>query len=304
MDRNKPSLADYYAVATIVDYGSFRAAAERLGLSASALSRQIAALEARQGARLFDRDTRNVVPTASGLAFARVAERAINVIEDGMREFEAHLSARNARLTIAGLPSVTTALLPDLLRGFTAQYPDVDLRIMDGLSDSVLEAVESGAADIGFAAGTVSARRRLDFQPLLNDPFVAIGTEDGPLAEERSYDWSEIVGMPFIAMAEGTSVRELIDGACIRIAVPLSPRFEAAHLATAGALVAAGLGVTALPTLTLPVLDMNVLVRRTIKGFGATRRIGLVRRAGRTLSPAATAFLSFVKAADLRRRAG
>ena len=300
MNRNDPSFADYYAVSAIVELRSFRAAAQRLGLSASTLSRQITALEERQGTRLFDRDTRNVTPTASGLAFARVAERTINVAEDGLREFGAHLSARNARLTIAGLPSVTTGLLPDLLRRFTAAHPDVDLRIMDGLSDSVLEAVESGRADIGFAAGTVSTRRRLDFQPLMDDPFVAIGTTDGPLAWNRTYAWAEIAAMPFIAMAKGTSVRELVDGAYTRIDIPLAPRFEVAHLATAGALIAAGLGITALPTLTLPVLDMNVLVQRPIEGFGATRRIGLVRRAGRTLSPAATAFLSFVRTGGTR----
>ena len=298
MNRINCSLADFHAVAAIVELGSFRAAAERLNLSASALSRQITVLEKRLDARLFDRDTRNVVPTASGRVLARVAERTINTADDGMREFEAHASARNGRLTIAGLPSVTAGLLPGLLRRFASLHPDVDLRIMDGLSHSVLDAVESGRADLGFAAGTVSVRRRLDFQPLMDDPFVAVGTPDGPLAEDRPYKWSEIAGMPFIAMAEGTSVRELIDGASLRIGASLSPRFEVAHLATAGSLVAAGLGVTALPTLTLPVLNMNALVRRPITGFGATRRIGLVRRSGRTLSPPAMAFMSIVRSRD------
>lgn len=298
--RINVALADYRAVAAIAELGSFRAAAEALGLSASALSRQITALEERHGVRLFDRDTRNVRPTGAGLAFARIAERALGVVEDGMHEFDAYLAARTGYLTIAGLPSVTAGLLPGLLTLFTARHPGVDLRIRDALSEGVLEAVESGMADLGFTAGTPSARRRLDFQPLMNDPFVAVGTPDGPLAEERAYDWAEIAAMPFIAMAEGTSVRELIDGACARIAVKLSPRFEVAHLSTAGAFVAAGLGITALPTLTLPVLDMKVLVRRPIEGFGATRRIGLVRRAGRTPSPAANAFLSIVKAHHIR----
>ena len=70
-------------------------------MSASALSRQISALEARLGTRLFDRDTRNVTPTTSGLAFAKLAERMINTSMDVMAEFDAHLSATNGRLTIA-----------------------------------------------------------------------------------------------------------------------------------------------------------------------------------------------------------
>jgi len=170
---------------------------------------------------------------------------------------------------------------------------------MDLLSGSVLEAVEAGTADIGFTAGTVSTRGRLSFHSLLDDEFLAIGTPAGPLGQDRPYSWSELVEMPFIAMAQGTSVRELLDGACARIGRPLSPRFEVAHLATAGALVAEGLGVTALPSLTLPILRMQSLVLRSIPDFGARRRIGLVWRSGRSLSPAAQAFLAHVRSAGL-----
>lgn len=299
MERTNLDLIDYRAVLALVRAGSYRAAAEGLGLSPSAMSRQISALEDRLGVRLFDRDTRNVTPTETGLTFARIAERVLNTAQDGMAEFDAHLSARNGRLTIAGLPSVTAGLLPGLLKSFARQHPDIDLRIMDGLGGSVLEAVSSGVADLGFTAGTVSARSRLAFHPLIDDAFVAIGAADGPLAQDRPYGWAEVAAMPFIAMAKGTSVRELLDGACLRIGMELAPRFEVAHLATAGALVAEGLGVTALPSLTLPVLRTEALILRDIPDFGARRRIGLVRRSGRSLSPAAEAFFAHVRNAPL-----
>ena len=301
MERSNLDLIDYRAVLALVRAGSYRAAAEGLGLSPSAMSRQISALEERLGVRLFDRDTRNLTPTETGLTFARIAERVLNTAQDGMAEFEAHLSARHGRLTIAGLPSVTAGLLPGLLKSFARQYPDIDLRIMDALSGTVLEAVESGAADLGFTAGTVSARSRLAFHPLVDDAFVAIGAADGPLAEDRPYAWGDVARMPFIAMAAGTSVRELLDGACLRIGVQLTPRFEVAHLATAGALVAEGLGITALPSLTLPVLRTEQLILRDIPDFGAKRRIGLVRRSGRSLSPAAEAFFAHVRQSPMQR---
>ncbi len=300
MEINNIALTDFRAVTALDEAGSFRAAATALGISPSALSRQITGLEARLGTRLFDRDTRNVAVTVSGRIFAGIARRVLNTAEDGMAEFEAHVSARRGRLTIAGLPSVTQGLLPGLLQTFTAAHPEVDLRIIDALSGGVIEAVESGVADLGFTAGTLSTRSRLDFQPIMNNEFVAVGHPGGPLSQMRPYAWSEIVAMPFIAMAEGTSVRELIDAACLRIGASLSPRFEVAHLATAGALVAAGLGVTALPTLTLPVTNTGDLVRREIADFGAKRRIGLVRRGGRTLSPAAAAFIQIVRSGVAR----
>jgi DNA-binding transcriptional LysR family regulator len=194
--------------------------------------------------------------------------------------------------------------LPRILRRFTARYPDIDLKIIDALSDSVIEVIETGRAEIGFTAGTISTRSRLAFQPVMDDAFVAIGAPDGPLQEDRTYDWMELVEMPFIAMAQGTSVRELLDSACLRLNRPLSPRFEVAHLATAGALVAEGLGITALPELTLPVLPTERLVQRPIRGFGARRRIGLVRQTGRSLSPAANAFLEVLAETPMRPERG
>ncbi len=293
--RNNLTLNDYRIALALTESGSFRAASEALAMSPSALSRQLAALEAQLGTRLFDRDTRNVAPTASGVAFARLAERMLNTAADVMEEFDAHLSASRGRLTIAGLPSVTAGLLPGLLKSFTESYPGVDLRIVDALSGSVVEAIETGRAEIGFTAGTVSARLRLTFHPLLDDPFVAVGAPDGPLAEDRTYDMAELMEMPVIAMEVGTSVRELLDGACQRSDFTMAPRFEVAHLATAGALVAEGLGIAILPTLTLPVLPMERLVKRPIRDFGAKRRIGLVHQPGRSLSPSAAAFLEHAK---------
>lgn len=266
-----------------------------LGVSPSSLSRHISRIEEELGARLFDRDTRNVAPTAQGHVLAEIAERMLNAAEGGMAEFQSYLAARHGRLVIAGLPSVTASLLPGLLHRFTTDHPNIDLRILDALSDSVLRAVEVGEADIGFTAGTVAARGRLSFHRLLDDDFVAVGTPAGPLAEDRPYAWSEILEMPFISMARGTSVREFLDGACQRLGRVLEPRFEVSHLATAGALVAQGLGVTALPTLTLAVLGDRSLVFRPIPDFGSKRRIGLVWRSGRTLSPAAQSFLRLAR---------
>lgn len=301
MNRNNISLADYHAILVLKQTGAFRSAAEVLKLSPSALSRQVSALETRLGTRLFDRDTRNVALTTSGAVLAGIAERMVNTAGDAQAEFDAHLSARRGQLTIAGLPSVTAALLPSLLQRFTTAHPQIDLKIIDALSESVIDVVESGRAEIGFTAGTGSARSRLAFQPVTEDAFLAIGAADGPLAEDRGYDWAEIVEMPFIAMAQGTSVRELLDSACLRLGRALSPRFEVAHLATAGAFVSAGLGVTALPELALAVLPTDRLVRREIRDFGIRRRIGLVRQPGRSLSPAAAAFMEVMTKADTRK---
>lgn len=295
MNHNNITLTDYRAVLILSQTGSFRATSEQMGLSPSALSRQISTLEIRLGTRLFDRDTRNVELTATGQVLAELAEQMINAANGAAADLDTYLSARRGRLTIAGLPSVTSGLLPDLFGGFTEQHPEIDLKIMDDLSGNVLDAVDAGLADLGFTAGTPMLRPSLSFDPLFDDEFVAIGAPDGPLQVDRTYGWAELASMPFITMSKGTSVRELIDSACLRHGVTISARFEVSQLATAGAFVAKGLGITALPALTLPILRMDRLIRRPILDFGLRRRIGLVRRIGRSPSPAAQAFLNYTK---------
>lgn len=256
-------LTDCRAVLALSRARSLRLASEQLGLSPSALSRQVTGLETRIGARPFDRDTRNDSPT-EGCAFAELAERLVNTAEGGAADFTAFLEARRGRLTISGLPSVTAGLLPALLERFATAHPGVDLRILDALSDTVVASVARGEADLGFTAGTIGTRDQLSFQALLDDQFVAVGRPGGLLAEDRPYTLAELVRMPFIAMARGTSVRELLDGACARIGAQVDPRFEVSHLATAGALVAQGLGVSALPRLTLPVIGSRDLLIRPL----------------------------------------
>ena len=299
MKRINVDLFELQAFARLAELRSFRAAAEELGLSSSALSRLVARVEDKLRARLFDRDTRNVALTPQGETLQHLTGRILNEAAAALTEFDAYLAARRGRVALAGLPSVTASLLPLLVARFAADHPDVEISIIDALSDGVMAAVLEGRADMGFTAGALDSSGRLSFRPLLEDSFVAIGHPDGPLAEDRVYVWREFTEQPFIAMARGTSVRAFTDAACAQAGLAVRPRFEVAHLATAGALVTAGLGSTALPSLTLPVLGRGPFAVRRLEGPPMVRRIGLVQATGRTLSPVAWAFYHLLVSIDI-----
>ena len=304
MKRLNIDLFELQAFARLAQKESFRVAAEEVGLSGPALSRLIARVESKLGARLFDRDTRNVRLTPQGRTLFGLSQRILNETANALTEFDMYLAAGRGRVTLAGLPSVTAGLLPAIVARFVAERPDVDIRIFDALSDGVITAVLEGRADLGFTAGAVGASDGLSFLPLLDDPFMAITPPRGPLAESRVsasrvHTWAELVALPFVAMSPGTSVRALTDAAVAQAGLALRPRFEVSHLATAGALVAEGLGVTALPALTLPVLGRARLAVHALENPIMIRRIGLVYVRGRTLSPSARVFRDLVLAADL-----
>ncbi len=290
MKRINVDLAELQAFACLAELRSFRAAADELGLTGSAVSRAIARIEDRLGTRLFDRDTRNVALTPQGAALQQLTQRILSEAESALTEFEAYLSARRGRVTLAGLPSITASLLPGLIARFLASHPEVEISIVDALSDGVVDAVLQGRADFGFTAGAVGGSGRLSFRPLVDDEFVAVGHPGGQLDDAHDCRWKEFDGRPFVAMVPGTSVRALTDAAFAQAGLSIRPRFEVTHLATAGALVAAGLGVTALPALTLPVLGRGPLVTRPLREPRMIRRIGIVQVIGRTLSPSARAF--------------
>ena len=201
MKRINLNLAELQAFARLAEVGSFRAAADDVGLSGPALSRLIARVEDRLGARLFDRDTRNVRLTPAGRALVEITTRILREADCALMEFDSYLAARYGRVTLAGLPSVTAGLLPKIVARFAAERPDVEVRISDALSDGVIAAVLDGRADLGFAAGSVTESDRLAFRPLLEDPFLAIAAAGGPFTTQRSYRWSEVIAQPFVAMA-------------------------------------------------------------------------------------------------------
>lgn len=291
MKRNSLQINDYQTVIAVAEESGFRPAALRLGMSPSQISRQVSRIEGYLNVRLFDRDTRNVKPTQQGRTLIELAYRFLQSAEKTETDFRNYLQKGHGQLTIAGLPSVTSGLLPYLLDEFTQKYSNIDVRVLDGLSNQVISALESGEADIGFTAGTDTTRSQLSFRKLADDPFVAISKPDTYLEEEGAYNWEEITGYPFITMTKGTSVRELVDSACTFTQTSLNIRYEVSHLSTAGALIAQGLGVSVLPILTLHSLGRSPLITRPISGFTLTRDIGIVWPSGITLSPSASAFL-------------
>nr|MDP2191969.1 LysR family transcriptional regulator [Rhodoferax sp.] len=283
MNFDLPDLRAFVAVAKL---GSFRAAAAELHLSQSALSRRIEKLEGALGVRLFHRTTRKVDMTTVGREFSYRATDILNSLEQslmGIRNVAAHVSGE---VTIACIPSAVRYFLPRILKAYHERYPQILVRIIDQGANEVLTTVLRQEADFGLNyIGTQEPD--LEFEPILKEPFVVACRPEHPLARKKKVTWADLQAYDYMSVTKASGNRFLLDLALADN--PERPRWycEAQHVSTLVSLVEAGLGVAAVPRLSMPPDGHLTLISVPLVEPVITRTVGLIRRRGRPLSPAA-----------------
>jgi len=292
-------LADLRAFVALAELESFRAAAEALHLSQPALSRRIDKLEGALGVRLFDRTTRSVNLTAVGRDFSRKARDLLDELENTLLGIRDVAAKRTGEVTVACVPSAVHYFLPGVVKQYHERYPKIRVRIVDEDANAVLSTVMRGEADFGLNfIGTQEPD--IEFEPILKEPFVAACHRDHPIARKRKITWAELNDHEYMTVAKSSGNRLLIDLALTEI--PARPRwfYEVRHVSTLVGLVEAGLGVAAVPRLAMPASDHPALVSIPLVEPSVTRTVGLIRRRGRSLSPAAQQLYDLLLAARPR----
>jgi len=271
----------------LADTLSFRRTAERVHLSQPAVTAVIGRLEEALGARLFDRTTRNVQLTGPGQVFLAQAQRLRHMTEEAVRAVREVATLQTGQVAMAAMPSLAATVVPRVFARFRAQHPGIALQLMDTLSQPAFELVRAGRVDFALTAAN-PAYADLDYLPLASDGFVLLIPQGHALARGRkALSWAQVAQLPHISMPMPSSVRQYADAAFLEHRIRFAPHFELEHLASIKALVAAGLGVAALPELAADVGPDEGIVRRPLQDPDLRRPIGLVTLRGRTLSPAA-----------------
>src|SRR5574343_900294 len=263
---------------------SFRRTAERVHLSQPAVTGVVGRLEEALGVKLFDRTTRQVQLTGPGQVFLEQAQRLRHMTEEAVRAVREVATLQVGQVAMAAMPSLAATVVPRAFARFQAQHPGVRLALMDTLSGPAFELVRAGQVDFALTAAN-PAYADLDYLPLASDGFVLLIPQGHALSRARKpLSWAEVAGLTHISMPLPSSVRQYADAALLQHRVRFAPRYEVEHLATINAMVAAGLGVAALPELAAAVAPNAGLVQRRLVEPNLLRPIGLVTRRGRSLS--------------------
>jgi LysR family hydrogen peroxide-inducible transcriptional activator len=236
-----------YAIA-VAEALSFRKAAERCHVSQPSLSAQIAELERVLRVRLFERDRRRVLPTAAG---RDVVARARRILVDA--DDLAH-AARNlgdvltGTLSVGVIPTVSPYLLPTVAPALRERFPALSLVWIEEKTESLLRELDAGSLDAALLALGAEVGD-LEREVVADDPFVLATAKDHPLGVKKGRATAaELRDVDVLLLDDGHCFREQALAFCAR-AKTKELEFRATSLSTLAQMVAAGAGVTLLPTL-------------------------------------------------------
>ncbi|MEU6234234.1 LysR substrate-binding domain-containing protein [Kitasatospora sp. NPDC047058] len=286
------NLAQLRALIAVADAGGFGAAAAELGISQSAVSHAVAALERALGAPVLHRTT-PARPTPLGeqvLPHARTAVASAAAVRSIATR---HSGGLTGTVRLAAPTTVCQGLLPALLQDWRAAHPRLTVRVFEGEDDEL---------PVWLGAGTVDAAVLVDADPvppgavpLGADSMHALLRRDHPLAGEAAVDVADLEDDDFL-LSEGGCERHIRD-AYRRAGVRFAPRHRIRDLNTLIGMVHAGVGVSVMPALAQPMLPADCVLVPIRPA--AHRTLTLTGPAGRPWSPAVSGLLAAVRTAGI-----
>ena len=281
----------------VARHGSFTVAARGLGWTQSAVSRQVAALEAALGGGpLFDRLPRGVRLTEAGRVLVPYAETVVEALHGAGRELAELREVAGGRLRFGAFPSADAVLVPQALAAFRERHPGVRLSREEGLTPRLLDRLSAGHLDLAIVSTTSGAA--LDayrLHHLLDEALYVAVPAAHPLAGSGAVRLGQLADANWISggsRPEGT----LLDAALRQGFRPRVAHVVAEWTAKQG-YVAAGLGVTLVPALAAGAVRPDVALLAVLDEDAPARAVYAATVRGRTPPPAADAFVAVLRQA-------
>jgi LysR family transcriptional regulator, hydrogen peroxide-inducible genes activator len=232
----------------VARHGTFTRASEAEHVAQPSLSQQIQKLEAELGARLFDRLPRSAKLTVFGKAFLPKAERILRELEEAKTELRDMSGNEKGEVVVGIIPTIAAYLLPRLLNDFTVRHPLITIKILEDITPALLQHLHEGTIDIAVAALPIAGSELVSME-LFEEKFYAVLPEKHPLASRASISLAQLNREPFLLLKEGHCFRDSLIAACHKLRMSPSIVFESGQFATILAMVAAGMGVSAVPAM-------------------------------------------------------
>lgn len=283
------SIQKYMAFVKTVECGSFTKAAELLNYSQSGISRMIHDLEKEWSVVLLERSKSGVRLTSSGQKLLPHAENVCREYEKLQSEVDELKGLKSGLIRIGTFSSVATHWLPNIIREFQKDYPNIDYELLLGDYTEIEEWIQEGRVDCGFLR--LPTKTELDTVFLEQDRLLVVLPEGHPLTELEKIPVSELCGEPFMLLEKGAKaeVSEIFERSNLTPTVHFTTWDDYAIMA----MVEGGLGISVLPELILNRIPYKIITREL--EIPAYRNIGLAMRNRKSAALAVQRFLEYLQ---------
>lgn len=288
----------------VADTLSFTRAAERLLLTQSAVSHQIAKLERDLGCQLLKRQGRSVSVTPAGQALMQQSPRVFSTLEEVMLAAQQAARPGLGRLRIGASSAACQYILPDALRAFREHFPDYSLSIMPGDSPVMIERLLAGTIDLDLMI-RAERQQKLVFHELFSDDLRLMVSPQHPWAKAGKADRGQIAEQKMVLYNRHSITSRMVDRYFVKMRAPLRDWIELGDFGAIKELVKSDMGVSvAAEWIARREVKEGSLVLLPLPGGQLKRTWCIASVAGKSLSPAEKTFIRLCQSAATRLNQG
>lgn len=279
-------------VIQIANEKNFSRAADKLHIAQPSLSQQLSKLEQELGVLLFRRTTNSVELTQAGQVFVEKSQSILDAVEQLKQEMDDMAQMRRGRLVVGTLPITGSHVLPLVLPAFGAQYPQIEVILVEETTAKLEQLTASGGTDLSLLSLPL-IDTSLTYEPYLEEQICLAVPPQHPLASRKdSVDIAELKDEPFIGLKRGQGFRQITVELCEEAGFTPEIVFESSNIETVQSLVAGGMGIAFVPQMLTRSGGSEFMPVYLKLKSKPTRTLVIASRKGRYLSKAAQAFIA------------
>ncbi|MEO1078132.1 MAG: hydrogen peroxide-inducible genes activator [Pseudomonadota bacterium] len=245
---NSPSLKQIEYILTVARAGSFRGAAEELGVSQPTLTAQIARAEQQLGSTLFERSRNGALLTPAGRLFEPQARRVLEAVEELNRSVDASSVDDRATYRLGVKATLGPYLLPPILPALRHAHADLRLFVREDHPRGLEDGLATGDYDLILTSQPINNTEFVQ-APLLREKILLAVPGDHPLASKKSWTAEDLRGAKVLTTQPGHLFTQRVEDLCHRLGAEIQRDYEGSSLDALRLMVVMGMGIAFLPAL-------------------------------------------------------
>lgn len=276
----------------LVESQSFSRAAKLNGITQSAVSQQLRAMEKHFNLLIVDRSQKQFRLTREGSKLYDSAKEILHLYDKLVSELQEMKKVISGTIHISTIYSIGLHELPPYITQFLIDFPSVNVRIEYRRSNLVYEDILQNAVDLGLVAYPTKMRQ-LEIIPFIEDQMMVIVNPNHPLAGQTEIDVKDLKNHKFIAFDPDIPTRKATDQLFKEHKMEIEPTMEFDNIETVKRAVEINAGFGVVPQATIKQeVSQGLLKALPIKGRPITRPLAIIHRKGRVLTPAMKKFIA------------